>query len=119
MLRDGNDLPQFPEPIEFRDLGWQLATFDLTPYAGQTVTLDLSSHNRLDNRFNTWTDVTGIRVRGAARRVFLPLATVGSPAQPPEEVVCWPNGSINAPQTTLPTDMLSGVDEGAPQGDWR
>ncbi len=119
LLRDGNELPQFPEPIEFRDLGWQLATFDLTSYAGQTVTLDFSSHNRLDNRFNTWTDVTGIRVRGETRRVFLPLTNVGSPPQPPEEVVCWPRGPLNAPQTTLPTDMLPGVDEGAPQGDGR
>lgn len=108
LLRDGNELPQFPEPIEFRDLGWQLATFDLTPYAGQTVTLDFSSHNRLDNRFNTWTDVAGIRVRGEARRVFLPLATVASPAQPPAEVVCWPRGPVAAPQTTLPADMLAG-----------
>lgn len=115
LLRDGNDLPQFPEPIEFRDQGWQLAIFDLSPYAGQTVTLDFSSHNRLDNRFNTWTDVTGIRVRGAARRVFLPLANVGSPAQPPEEVVCWPRGSLNAPQTTLPADMLPGVGDDMPQ----
>ncbi|MCB9155430.1 MAG: hypothetical protein H6649_15405, partial [Caldilineae bacterium] len=106
LLRDGNSLPQFPEPIEFRDLGWKVATFDLAPYAGQTVTLDFSSHNRLDNRFNTWTDVTGIRVRGEARRVFLPLATIGSPAEPPEEVVCWPNRSSNTPQTALPSDML-------------
>ena len=106
LLRDGNSLPQFPEPIEFRDLGWKLATFDLSPYAGQTVTLDFSSHNRLDNRFNTWTDVTGIRVRGQTRRVFLPLANVGSPAQPPEQLVCWPNGAHSASQTVLPADML-------------
>lgn len=124
LLREGNELPQFPEPIEFRDLGWQLATFDLTPYAGQTVTLDFSSHNRLDNRFNTWTDVTGIRVRGGVRRVFLPLTNVGSPAQPPEQLVCWPNGSINAPQTTVPADMLpdAGGDlapDGPPRGELR
>lgn len=108
LLRDGNSLSQFPEPIEFRDLGWKLATFDLTPYAGQTITLNFSSHNRLDNRFNTWTDITDIRVRGEQRKLFLPLATVGSPAQPPEEVVCWPRGPLNAPQTALPADMTVG-----------
>ncbi|MEZ4767851.1 MAG: hypothetical protein R2844_05425 [Caldilineales bacterium] len=115
LLRDGNSLPQFPEPIEFRDLGWKLATFDLSPYAGQVITLDFASHNRLDNRFNTWTDVTGIRIRGEARRIFMPLANVGSPAQPPEEVVCWPNGAHGLAQTPLPSDMLPGAGEDASQ----
>ena len=42
---------------------------DLTTHAGQTVTLQLSSHNRLDSRFNTYTEVYGIRVRGDLPRV--------------------------------------------------
>lgn len=119
LLRDGNTLAQFPEPIEFRDLGWQLATFDLSPYAGQTITLDLSSHNRLDNRFNTWTDIADIRVRGEARRVFLPLATVGSPASPPEELVCWPRGPGDALQTPMSSADLPAATGDDPAGDVR
>ncbi len=102
LLRDGNRLAQFPVPIEQRDLGWKLATIDMTPYAGRTVTLDFSSHNRLDNRFNTWTDVTGIRLRGSQRKVFLPFAPreVGAAPEPP--LVCWPTGTGMAPATPLP-----------------
>jgi len=93
LLRDGNRLPQFPVPIEQRDLGWKLATIDMTPYAGRTVTLGFSSHNRLDNRFNTWTDVTGIRLRGSQHKIFLPLvpSAFGNAPEPPS--VCWPNGT--------------------------
>ena len=114
LLRDGNRLPQFPVPIEQRDLGWKLATIDMTPYAGRTVTLDFSSHNRLDNRFNTWTDVTGIRLRGSQRKVFLPFAPreVGAAPEPP--LVCWPTGTGMAPATPLPAAATpSSVDDTA------
>jgi hypothetical protein len=102
LLRDGNRLPQFPVPIEQRDLGWKLATIDMTPYAGRTVTLDFSSHNRLDNRFNTWTDITNIRLRGSQRKIFIPFAPreVGTAPEPP--LVCWPTGTGMAPATPLP-----------------
>jgi hypothetical protein len=100
LLRDGNRAAQFPEPIEFRDTKWQRAEIDLTPYAGQTITLELSAHNRLDSRFNTWTDVYGMRVRGELRKAFLPL--VFSNAQPAveEPIVCWPNrGALPLPDS--------------------
>ncbi len=96
LLRDGNRLPQFPLPIEHRDLGWKLATIDMTPYAGQTVTLDFSSHNRLDNRFNTWTDVTGIKLRGTQQRVLLPFVPLASGEVPDPTPVCWPTGTGQA-----------------------
>lgn len=90
LLRAGNTEAQFPEPIEFRDMQWQRAEIDLSAYAGQTITLQLASHNRLDSRFNTYTDVYGMRVRGALSQVFLPLASVNAgPVAPP--AVCWPN----------------------------
>lgn len=100
LLRAGNTEAQFPEPIEFRDMQWQRAEIDLSAYAGQTITLQLASHNRLDSRFNTYTDVYGMRVRGALSQVFLPLAPVNAgPIAPP--AVCWPNRGA---------DSLDGVD---------
>ncbi len=95
LLRDGNSQAQFPEPIEFRDLKWKRAEIDLSVYAGQTITLQMSSHNRLDSRFNTWTDVYGVRVRGAINQVFLPLAPINVQPVIDEPLVCWPNrGSL-------------------------
>jgi len=91
LLRDGNSLAQFPEPIEFRDLKWKRAEIDLSAYAGQTITLQMSSHNRLDSRFNTWTDVYGARVRGELNQVFLPLAPINTQPVVEEPLVCWPN----------------------------
>ena len=94
LLRAGNREAQFPEPIELRDSQWQRAEIDLSAYAGQTVTLQLSSHNRLDSRFNTYTDVYGMRVRGDLPKVFLPLAPINAQAavEPPQ--VCWPNRAL-------------------------
>ncbi len=98
LLRDGNSKAQFPEPIEFRDLKWKQAEIDLSAYAGQTITLQLSSHNRLDSRFNTWTDVYGMRVRGELHKVFLPVAPINTQPEVEEPVVCWPNrGSLPLP----------------------
>jgi hypothetical protein len=95
LLRDGNSEAQFPEPIEFRDLKWQRAEIDLSPYAGQTITLQVSSHNRLDSRFNTWTDVYDLRVRGELHKAFLPLIPINAQPVVEEPIVCWPNrGSL-------------------------
>jgi hypothetical protein len=116
LLRDGNSEAQFPEPIEFRDTKWQRAEIDLSLYAGQTVILTLSTHNRLDSRFNTWTDVYGMRVRGELRKAFLPM--VVSNAQPgvEEPIVCWPNRdalalpdsdpSVSAPDSYTPLSPI-------------
>lgn len=90
LLRAGNSEAQFPEPIEFRDLKWQRAEFNLAAYAGQTIDLQMASHNRLDSRFNTWTDVYGIRVRGELNKLFLPMVPVNAPAPVEEPIVCWP-----------------------------
>lgn len=94
LLRAGNSEAQFPEPIEFRDMQWQRAAIDLSAYAGQTITLQLASHNRLDSRFNTYTDVYGMRVHGELPQVFLPLAPINAQAavEPPQ--VCWPNRAL-------------------------
>ncbi len=94
LLRAGNSEAQFPEPIELRDSQWQRAEIDLSAYAGQTVTLQLSSHNRLDSRFNTYTDVYGMRVRGELPKVFLPLAPINAQAAAEPPQVCWPNRAL-------------------------
>jgi hypothetical protein len=119
LLRDGNRLPQFPLPIEQRDLGWKLATIDMTPFAGQTVTLDFSSHNRLDNRFNTWTDVTGIRLRGTQQKVFLPFAPLASGEAPDPPPVCWPNGRGPTRSSALPGASTSSGVDGFTEGNLR
>lgn len=111
LLRAGNNLAQFPEPIEFRDLQWQRAEIDLSGYAGQTITLQLASHNRLDSRFNTYTDIYGMRVRGALNTVFLPMAPVNTEpaAEPPQ--VCWPNrASVPGADAAAPMSPLSPED---------
>lgn len=106
LLRAGNTLPQFPEPIEFRDLKWQRAEIDLSAYAGQTLVLELSSHNRLDSRFNTWTDVYGVRVRSGYNRVYLPLAGIAMTPPVQELQVCWPN---RHEQTALPAEATEEI----------
>ncbi len=111
LLRAGNSQAQFPEPIEFRDLKWKRAELDLSAYAGQTVTLRLSSHNRLDSRFNTWTDVYNVRVRGEVRKVFLPMAPINAQAVVEEPLVCWPNRS-SLPDPAYATPMAQPVGEG-------
>lgn len=114
LLRDGNSAAQFPEPIEFRDLKWQRVEIDLSPYAGQTLTLRLSSHNRLDSRFNTWTDVFGMRVRGEMRRTFLPLVPVNAPPVVEEPQVCWPNRG-GLPDADYATPMPPALLEESPR----
>ncbi|MEA3337049.1 MAG: hypothetical protein U9R25_14150 [Chloroflexota bacterium] len=97
LLRDGNPEEQITDddpnpPILFRDMGWQMGSIDMSPYAGQTVTLEFASHNRLDNRFNTWTDVQGIRLRGEQHQLFMPLTPQNAGLPPDEPVVCYPLG---------------------------
>ena len=106
LMRAGNTLPQFPVPIELRDLKWQRAEFDLSAYAGQTLVLELSSHNRLDSRFNTWTDVYGVRVRSSYNRIYLPLAGISMTPPVDEPQVCWPN---NHNQTALPAEATEEI----------
>jgi hypothetical protein len=108
LLRDGNGEAQFPEPIEFRDRKWRRAEIDLTPYAGQTITLELSSHNRLDSRFNTWTDVYGMRVRGELRKVFLPLIPINTQPVVEEPIVCWPSRDSQPLSDTDPAGTAPG-----------
>jgi hypothetical protein len=45
------------------DTGWKRALIDLTPYAGQTLQLAFSNHNRVDNKYNTWSYVDNIQVQ--------------------------------------------------------
>jgi hypothetical protein len=96
LWRDGNPLPQIGPgpnpPIPLRDLGWRLATVDMTPYAGQVVDLQLGNHIRLDARFNTWTDIHGVRIVGPQRRIFLPTVPQKSDSGPGEPLIfCTPD----------------------------
>lgn len=60
LLRDGNPTQAYGV---LYDSGWKRALIDLTPYAGQTVQLVFSNHNRHDNLFNTWSYVDDVQVR--------------------------------------------------------
>ncbi|HEY65194.1 MAG TPA: fibronectin type III domain-containing protein [Caldilineae bacterium] len=76
VLRDGNPTQNYGELV---DLGWKFAVIDLSKFAGQTVTLRLSNHNRWDNLLNTWTFVDDVQVWGWAKRprVYMPLVSGG------------------------------------------
>lgn len=118
LLREGNRLrPDFSVPnpaIPLRDLGWQRAVFDMRPFAGQTVRLELSNHNRLDGRFNTWTDVYGVRLSGPRRSLFLPLVASAEARQPAAPEICYPLGPPSkAVQTPLPSTSPVAVPEDA------
>jgi len=92
-------------PIPFWDLGWRLAVLDMSPYAGQTVRLELSNYNRIDNRFNTWTDVYAVRLRDWPWQQRLYLPAVGAPGRGPVEPdgICYPyglNGSLQGAESS-------------------
>ncbi|NLE75914.1 MAG: fibronectin type III domain-containing protein [Chloroflexi bacterium] len=78
-LRDGNWDPTLVKAgYPVTDLGWKRAAIDLRPYAGQTIVVELSSWNRNDNYFNTWTCVDDIQVMNiSAGTLYLPLAGRG------------------------------------------
>ncbi len=44
------------------DLGWKRFTYNLEPYAGQMIMIELANWNRWDNLYNTWTLVDNVRV---------------------------------------------------------
>lgn len=101
LLRTGASR-EFTIPVELVDLKWQRAEFDLSAYAGQTVVLEFSNHNRLDSRFNTWTDIYGLRIRGAVHQLFFPLVGNTIPNEVEQPVYC-------SPSTPATTDLLSGL----------
>lgn len=70
LLRDGNPTQTYGE---LYDSGWKRALIDLTPYAGLTVQLVFSNHNRHDNLFNTWSYLDDVQVRDwpFSHRVYL------------------------------------------------
>ncbi len=85
VLRDGN----FTEPITsvliLRDLGWRYAQIDLSPYAGQTITVQFANWNREYDYdvnlglgwYNTWTLVDLVQVRTRlSPKAYLPAAMV-------------------------------------------
>jgi hypothetical protein len=76
LLRAGNPTSSYGV---LYDTGWRYVTFDLSPYAGQTVQLAFANHNREDNLFNTWSFVDNIQVQGWPynRHVYLPLTLGG------------------------------------------
>lgn len=93
---------EFAIPVALVDLKWQRAEIDLSAYAGQTVTLEFSNHNRLDSRFNTWTDIYGLRIRGAVNQLFFPLVANTIPNEVEEPVYC-------SPATPAATDTMSSL----------
>ena len=59
------------------DLGWRRFRYDLTPYAGQTITLEFSNWNRWDNKYNTYTVLDDVRIvdMSITPTQFLPMVT--------------------------------------------
>lgn len=57
------------------DLGWRRFRYDLSRYAGKTITIELSTWNRWDNKYNTYTIVDDVRIVDPALtpRYYMPL----------------------------------------------
>jgi hypothetical protein len=122
LLRTGNHIPPSfsgpNPPIPLRDMDWQQVVFDMRAYAGQTIRMELSTHNRIDARFNTWTDIYAVRLSGERRKVFMPLAASGSAAPAEELTYCYPLGapsSKGAVMTPLPPADDSAEAESPPR----
>ncbi len=66
-LRDGYQTQHIPpvKGVDYavkHDLGWKRFRYDLSRYAGQTITIELSTWNRWDNKYNTYTIVDDVRI---------------------------------------------------------
>lgn len=64
-----------PLPSSPRDMGWKQGVLDLTPYAGQVVTLEFRAPNRQAAIDNTWIYIDNINLtyrEAAVYKVFLP-----------------------------------------------
>jgi hypothetical protein len=75
LLRDGNyDPANVGAGKPATDLGWRQGNVDLSAYAGRTVTLYFSVHNRVDRFFNTWAFLDDVSITGSgpAYKLFLP-----------------------------------------------
>jgi len=80
-LRDGNFTEPITSVLVLRDLGWRQAVIDLSPYAGQTITVQFANWNREKDPgltlgwYNTWTLVDGVRLQTRlAPKLRLPVA---------------------------------------------
>ncbi|MCB0176620.1 MAG: Ig-like domain-containing protein [Anaerolineae bacterium] len=64
-----------PLPSSPKDMGWKLGILDLTPYAGQVVTLEFRAPNRQAAIDNTWVYIDNINLayqEAAVYDIFLP-----------------------------------------------
>ena len=82
LLRDGNfDCASYNAYLDEHGIPpltdiWAEKALDLTPYAGQTVSIEMLNANRQDWSYNTWTFVDSVQVVNQPVRVyktFLPL----------------------------------------------
>ena len=61
-LRDGLPFDQWVKG-DLADLGWQSASIQLPPsWSGSPMTISIQNWNRVDGRYNTWTEVTDVRL---------------------------------------------------------
>jgi hypothetical protein len=76
VLRDGLPEEQWVRG-DLADLGWKYASIQLPPsWSGSPMTISIQSWNRVDGRYNTWTQITDVRL-WEPYQIYLPLA-VGS-----------------------------------------
>lgn len=85
VLRDGNFTEPITSVLVLKDLGWRYAQIDLSPYSGQTITVQFANWNREYDYdvnlglgwYNTWTLVDLVQVRTRlSPRLYLPAAMV-------------------------------------------
>jgi hypothetical protein len=75
VVRDGYFGDHSPDMV-VADTGWKQKQVSLAKYAGQTITIRLACHNRVDNNYNTWAFTDDVRVLGyLPYKVELPVIT--------------------------------------------
>jgi hypothetical protein len=80
VLRDGFRSPEDPPraPSPGHDMGWQMATYDLSAFKGQHVRLVFENRNLHEGQsLGIWTYVDDVRVLDWPHSVYLPVTAKG------------------------------------------
>ena len=85
---------------ELADLGWQYASIQLPPsWPGSPMTISIQNWNRVDGRYNTWTEVSDVRL-WEPYRTYLPQV-IGSGQMAATAQLAEPDRHAHRPADSL------------------